>query len=145
MAAKRNRADGQLTKEQYFSAEASPLPQGPFAVAGSETLAARRFVRARRAETVLNAEMYTASMSALNRSFAAWVDAQLAADPNAPVIEAARDYLSYSRACEARRRLDDFLLLLLLPQTLTSRPTSRVRSLHRPALEICIFSMTNDR
>ena len=106
---------------------------------------ARRFVRARRAETVLNAEMYTASMSALNRSFAAWVDAQLAADPNAPVIEAARDYLSYSRACEARRRLDDFLLLLLLPQTLTSRPTSRVRSLHRPALEICIFSMTNDR
>ena len=46
--------------------------------------------------------MFGASVGALNASFASWVEAQLAARPDVPVVEAALDYLSYARAAESR-------------------------------------------
>ena len=99
IAQKRVRIDGQLTQEQYFAVPPSTTPRG-FELAPTPTLAARRIVRARRAETVLNEAMFGASVGALNASFAAWVEAQVAARPDVPVVEAALDYLSYARAAE---------------------------------------------
>ena len=101
IAQKRVRIDGQLTQEQYFAVPPSTTPRG-FELAPTPTLAARRIVRARRAETVLNEAMFGASVGALNASFAAWVEAQVAARPDVPVVEAALDYLSYARAAESR-------------------------------------------
>ena len=60
------------------------------------------FRRSSSEETVLNEAMFGASVGALNASFAAWVEAQVAARPDVPVVEAALDYLSYARAAESR-------------------------------------------
>ena len=55
-----------------------------------------------RAETALGEKLYSSRLAALNARFSAWVEAQLLKEPDVAIAEAARDYVSYADALDAK-------------------------------------------
>jgi len=97
---KRGRENGQITKEEYeFEEEKMTQQPGSFIKADADTLAGRKRKKAKTCQQ-LRKEEFHASVYDLNLQFTSWAKEQFSKNPKAPIIEAARDYITYIKQLE---------------------------------------------
>lgn len=102
---KRGRTDGHLSKDDVYRQDNEEADEGPangkvdFARATPNTLATRRMVVAQRKD---KKEAFAKHLVTLNKSFHAWLKAQVDADPAADLSDGFQDYVDHVTALEGR-------------------------------------------
>lgn len=97
---KRNRVDGQVSREEYDDERESPTQSpGNFSRATPNTLASRKFLSAQRGDKKIE---FAKHIKALNSTFYAWFGQQVKTDASADLLNGVQDYIDYISQLEDR-------------------------------------------
>jgi hypothetical protein len=88
---KRQRTDGQVSKEEYAAVQSVNSAPGNFSRASGSVLAGRKIVRGKRDKN----EEFSRHLTALNTNFAKYIDNLMRNNPCSPWDNAIQDYLAY--------------------------------------------------
>lgn len=99
-AMKRNRIDGQVSRQEYDEDYDEPAQQpGSFSRATPNTLAGRKFISAQRGDKKFE---FAKHIKALNSTFHAWFTSQVKNDAGADLQDGVQDYIDYVSQLEDR-------------------------------------------
>lgn len=97
---KRNRIDGQVSRQEYDEDYDMPVQHpGSFSRATPNTLATRKFLSAKRGDKKVE---FAKHIKALNSSFYTWFGEQVGADSSADLLNGVQDYIDYVTQLEDR-------------------------------------------